>query len=437
MSESGAGTAGEIAGIVWDIIDADDEHYIAIWIKNATDFTWQMGPAESHHGKIRNWGNWKLEPGESTYFYMNREGMGVDLEVTLRYKKLDDSNDYNEVLHLYASVPNVGDNQYDIRVGDAYKDKYMAVLSGPFTAESRGAWAMKCRIAVSVKAVDVFMLMASSPNDSGAQTPQVHYPPDQSGGAHTSKLHHPVRRIKQYLRPNGRKVHICTTPEEIEKLKHQLAIQEGHEDFDLYLHGSPEHLDTIREIHAHHEGRRKDLRQNHSDLYDTFEHIHNELNALNAELHTLSEHNIAFDANFSRYGYSARIRTREPDGPDSSASSTRSTSHEKRNWDAERQQGRTMTFYKRPVVRQYYHKGLLWRAAEIEEVASFELFVDLLYVGIIAINGDRAAENATGESLLQFSVTFILSWKLWTDLTLVISWFETGMIFRAREMIMF
>ena len=151
MSESGAGTAGEIAGIVWDIIDADDEHYIAIWIKNATDFTWQMGPAESHHGKIRNWGNWKLEPGESTYFYMNREGMGVDLEVTLRYKKLDDSNDYNEVLHLYASVPNVGDNQYDIRVGDAYKDKYMAVLSGPFTAESRGAWAMKCRIAVSVK----------------------------------------------------------------------------------------------------------------------------------------------------------------------------------------------------------------------------------------------------------------------------------------------
>ena len=79
----------------------------------------------------------------------------------------------------------------------------------------------------------------------------------------------------------------------------------------------------------------------------------------------------------------------------------------------------------------------MWRAAEIEEVASFELFVDLLYVGIIAINGDRAAENATGESLLQFSVTFILSWKLWTDLTLVISWFETGMIFRAREMIMF
>ena len=85
-----------------------------------------------------------------------------------------------------------------------------------------------------------------------------------------------------------------------------------------------------------------------------------------------------------------------------------------------------MKFWKRPVVRQYMHKGLLWRASEREEVASFELFVDLLYVGIIAINGGRAADNPTGASLLQFCITFIISWKLWSDLTLVISWFETG-----------
>lgn len=41
------------------------------------------------------------------------------------------------------------------------------------------------------------------------------------------------------------------------------------------------------------------------------------------------------------------------------------------------------------MVRQYFHKGLLWRASDVEEVASYELFVDLLYVGIIAIVGDR------------------------------------------------
>lgn len=80
------------------------------------------------------------------------------------------------------------------------------------------------------------------------------------------------------------------------------------------------------------------------------------------------------------------------------------------------------------MVRQYFHKGLIWRAPESEEVASFELFVDLLYVGIIAVNGDSAAEHPTGASLLRFCITFIISWKIWSDCTLVISWFESGML---------
>ena len=78
------------------------------------------------------------------------------------------------------------------------------------------------------------------------------------------------------------------------------------------------------------------------------------------------------------------------------------------------------------MVRQYFHKGLLWRASDAEEVASFELFVDLLYVGLIAIIGDAAAEDPTAVSLLRFAIAFILSWKIWTELTLVISWFETS-----------
>lgn len=77
-------------------------------------------------------------------------------------------------------------------------------------------------------------------------------------------------------------------------------------------------------------------------------------------------------------------------------------------------------------MRQYFHKGLLWRAPESEEVASFELFVDLLYVGIIAVNGEDAAHHPDGKSLLWFTISFILSWKIWSDLTLTISWFETG-----------
>lgn len=55
------------------------------------------------------------------------------------------------------------------------------------------------------------------------------------------------------------------------------------------------------------------------------------------------------------------------------------------------------------------------------------MVTSLLYVGIIAISGDRAVEDPTGSALLHFCITFILSWKLWSDLTLIISWFETSM----------
>ena len=76
-------------------------------------------------------------------------------------------------------------------------------------------------------------------------------------------------------------------------------------------------------------------------------------------------------------------------------------------------------------MRQYFHKGILWRASRSEEVQSFELFVDLLYVGILAINGDAVSEELTGQALLHFIITFTLSWKIWNDMSKIISWFET------------
>ena len=161
------------------------------------------------------------------------------------------------------------------------------------------------------------------------------------------------------------------------------------------------------------------------------------------ELLHLSDHGVALDANFSKFGYDAHISegghyfcasrrilmrwdtgTKDPDSSTSSLSGDRSSSQ--RDWEAERRKGQALKFWKKPAIRQYFHRGLLWRASEVEEVASFELFVDLLYVGIISIIGDTAAENATGLSLLKFTITFALAYKMWADLTLLVSWFETS-----------
>lgn len=160
------------------------------------------------------------------------------------------------------------------------------------------------------------------------------------------------------------------------------------------------------------------------------EHVLRELDALSAELHMISEHAVQLDANFSKYGYSAHLRTKESAGDDDESGGSSDLSFDKDMWDAGRKLGETMRFYQKPIVRQYFHKGLLWRAKEAQEVASYELFIDLFYVGIIAITGDTAAEHPDGKSLLRFAVTFIMGWKFWSDVSLLISWFDSDDVLR-------
>ena len=53
---------------------------------------------------------------------------------------------------------------------------------------------------------------------------------------------HTGRRLRQFLRPNGRKVHIAQTPEELSNLKKSLSPPES---FDIYLHGTDEHVSSM------------------------------------------------------------------------------------------------------------------------------------------------------------------------------------------------
>lgn len=129
----------------------------------------------------------------------------------------------------------------------------------------------------------------------------------QSGSGHHHHHHHSGRRLRQFLRPDGRRVHIAHSPEEAEKMKRHL--DGGDTEFDLYIHGSPEHLEALREVHGHHERLRDELRQRHGDVYDEFEKVRLELDAISAELHAITDHGVALDANFSKYGYSAHLRT--------------------------------------------------------------------------------------------------------------------------------
>ncbi|KAL8766609.1 MAG: hypothetical protein Q9209_006674 [Squamulea sp. 1 TL-2023] len=248
-------------------------------------------------------------------------------------------------------------------------------------------------------------------------------------------LQHNGQRLKKLLRPDGRRVHVAASPEEHARLHKTLAEIEPDGNFDIFIHGSPEHLEAVRYVHAHHEQKRDELREKHANVYHEFENVHLQLDALSNELHRLTEQGVSLDANFSKFGYDAHLRTREPDSSASSMS-RRSSDHGQRDWEAERRNGRSLKLWKRPVVRQYLHKGLIWRSSELQEVASFELFVDLLYVGIIAIIGDFAAEHPTGSGLLQFTIVFSIGWKIWSDLQIITSWLAVDDIIQRLSVIL-
>ena len=71
------------------------------------------------------------------------------------------------------------------------------------------------------------LAMASTP--TGINTPSTHH-------------HHQGRWLRKLLRPNGRRVHIAGSPEEHRRLQRSLPTIEPDGEFDIYIHGSDEHV---------------------------------------------------------------------------------------------------------------------------------------------------------------------------------------------------
>lgn len=191
--------------------------------------------------------------------------------------------------------------------------------------------------------------------------------------------------------------------------------------------------------------------------------IQNDMADVARELDKITSSPVELEANFDRFGYDVRIRTHDGDATSedgkpgagdelADGALSQGITLKKNGKSPKEQKSTTMKIWRTPVLRQYFHNGRLYRARSMEEVASCELFVDLLYVGIIAFNGDKATEDPTGLGFLRFcvsrfqsteenvqilaltlapyQVTFIPSWKIWSDVAVLVSQFETDDIFQ-------
>lgn len=239
--------------------------------------------------------------------------------------------------------------------------------------------------------------------------------------------HHRPHRLLHLIHPSGKHVHVVHHPTEIDHKKRELAKDPKGafvDDYDVVVYGTQEHLSCIKDVRTHHLQRRDVLREKNAELFEEFDDLHETLDHLSDELSRLTDRAVSLDASFSKFGYSAHLRTK-----DDTESASLDSSNEERTQRHQNRALEPLRFFKTPTIRQYFHKGLLWRSARSGEVGSFELFTDLIYVGVIDYVGEVAVIHASAETLLHFIIVFSLAYKVWSDLTIAVNWFEVQDVF--------
>jgi hypothetical protein len=86
-------------------------------------------------------------------------------------------------------------------------------------------------------------------NDTPASATTQHEPHHHHHHPHLSN--HTGKRVRQFLRPDGRKVHIASSPDEANHMRRKWSTANEKEDFDLVIHGSPEHVSALVYLEEH------------------------------------------------------------------------------------------------------------------------------------------------------------------------------------------
>ncbi|KAH3686087.1 hypothetical protein WICPIJ_002924, partial [Wickerhamomyces pijperi] len=73
-------------------------------------------------------------------------------------------------------------------------------------------------------------------------------------------------------------------------------------------------------------------------------------------------------------------------------------------------------WFTRPYALNYFHDGKLFRTRHERSSGKLELFLDLIYVGIVSNLASDSVKNASWGSILKFIVVFIPAWNIWCDL---------------------
>lgn len=192
---------------------------------------------------------------------------------------------------------------------------------------------------------------------------------------------------QEFTIASGRKV-VVASADSVHSLRKQTS--NNPEAPEVVIRGSQEHKALLQEARQHHAQRRADLKTRHGADFDEWEDVHNQLNAVSVQLSRLSRSTSAsLHHNYGKFGYDKGVRTydeEEEEGqPDRDECDDENeedenavVDHDNLRREGYRQES-TIKLAKIPVVKQWFHRQILWRASEQTEIMAIELFFDLVY----------------------------------------------------------
>ena len=218
----------------------------------------------------------------------------------------------------------------------------------------------------------------------------------------------------EFLLPDGRKV-LVALPEEIESLRRRYAASHDADpptQVEVVVHGSDEHRHFLGVSREHHENRHREIRDRIGDeVVKELESVRGQLENVRRQLVKLEERGMEemnsrvgiLGENFEKWGFDAKVRTYHDHEDEKESGSGSGSDFEGggAGWKSEtastvggvgsddggggrsRGDGDAMRLFRRPVVKQYFHRGLLWYVSP----CSFILLHPFLSLRVFVVGG--------------------------------------------------
>lgn len=87
---------------------------------------------------------------------------------------------------------------------------------------------------------------------------------------------------------------------------------------------------------------------------------------------------------------------------------------------------REALWFSRPHALNYFKSGVLYRTKGERTSGKTELFLDLLYVGIVASLAGNAVEEGTAGAFLKYVLLFLPTWVVWSDIKDFMNYYYNG-----------